>query len=248
MNTFAPKHQVLALWAVPRSVSTAFERMMINRGDFEVPNEPFSVCYYFSEDRGVDRFEHVAPDDEHRFEHVLETIAELAEKSAVFFKDMPYHLGPEIVSEAWAGMTNTFLIRDPALSIPSLYKRMPDFTMEEAGFEALHRLFEQESARLGYPPPVIDGEDLRANPEAIARAYCAAVDIEFRSDTLNWEPGTQENWKHWNSWYGDVAKSTGFEPPDADRHAELRDIPKVADAVAVCRPHYEALRKHCLKP
>jgi hypothetical protein len=32
----------VALWSVPRSISTAFERVFVERDDFEVLHEPFS--------------------------------------------------------------------------------------------------------------------------------------------------------------------------------------------------------------
>ena len=38
-------------WAVPRSVSTALERVFVERGDFKVFHEPFSVSYYYSPER-----------------------------------------------------------------------------------------------------------------------------------------------------------------------------------------------------
>ena len=47
----------VALWAVPRSISTAFERVFVERGDFEVFHEPFSA-YYYSTERQSDRFAH----------------------------------------------------------------------------------------------------------------------------------------------------------------------------------------------
>ena len=37
--------KILALWAVPRSTSTAFERMMRERGDFWVVDEPFGLSF-----------------------------------------------------------------------------------------------------------------------------------------------------------------------------------------------------------
>ena len=39
----------VALWAVPRSISTAFERVFVERDDFEVLHEPFSAAYYYGE-------------------------------------------------------------------------------------------------------------------------------------------------------------------------------------------------------
>ena len=37
---------VLVLWAVPRSTSTAFERMMSQRGDHTCVHEPFGEVWY----------------------------------------------------------------------------------------------------------------------------------------------------------------------------------------------------------
>jgi hypothetical protein len=36
----------IALWATPRSASTAFDKMLRTRGDREVLTEPFSIPYY----------------------------------------------------------------------------------------------------------------------------------------------------------------------------------------------------------
>jgi hypothetical protein len=37
--------RILAVWAHPRARSTAFGRMMYERGDFSVKDEPFARCY-----------------------------------------------------------------------------------------------------------------------------------------------------------------------------------------------------------
>jgi hypothetical protein len=47
----ASHNKPVALWAVPRSISTAFERVFVERDDFEVLHEPFSASYYYGEDR-----------------------------------------------------------------------------------------------------------------------------------------------------------------------------------------------------
>ena len=43
------RHRILAIWAHPRALSTALERVFIERGDFAVMHEPFSVVYYLHE-------------------------------------------------------------------------------------------------------------------------------------------------------------------------------------------------------
>ena len=39
-------HPIIALWTHPRSISTAFERVMMERGDLKILHEPFSYLYY----------------------------------------------------------------------------------------------------------------------------------------------------------------------------------------------------------
>src|SRR5215216_4739762 len=70
------KEKPIALWAVPRSISTAFERVFVEREDFEVLHEPFSASYYYSEDRLSDRYSDVGPEAEHIYENVLASILE----------------------------------------------------------------------------------------------------------------------------------------------------------------------------
>ena len=42
-------HKIVALWAVPRSTSTAFEWMMRQRGDMDCLHEPFGEAWYQGE-------------------------------------------------------------------------------------------------------------------------------------------------------------------------------------------------------
>lgn len=50
------REKPIALWSVPRSISTAFERVFVERGDSEVLHEPFSAAYYHGEGRSSDRY------------------------------------------------------------------------------------------------------------------------------------------------------------------------------------------------
>ena len=49
-------HKIIALWAVPRSTSTAFEWMMRQRGDLDCLHEPFGEAWYQGEDPLWPRF------------------------------------------------------------------------------------------------------------------------------------------------------------------------------------------------
>ena len=39
-------NKIVPLWSVPRSISTGFERMMFERGDFKVIHEPYGYFFY----------------------------------------------------------------------------------------------------------------------------------------------------------------------------------------------------------
>ena len=49
-------NRIIALWAVPRSTSTAFEWMMRQRGDLDCLHEPFGEAWYQGEDPLWPRF------------------------------------------------------------------------------------------------------------------------------------------------------------------------------------------------
>jgi Sulfotransferase domain len=173
----------IALWAVPRSISTAFERVFVERDDFEIFHEPFSASYYYSEERLSDRYSDVEPKAEYNYQNVLANILEPREKR-VFVKDMAYHakglIGPEFVSR----FANTFIIRDPKYVISSLYRMWPDFTFEETGFEQLYRLFRYATEANPEEVAVIDAMTFSENPVGIVATYCEHLNIPFQPGSL----------------------------------------------------------------
>ena len=162
----------VALWAVPRSVSTALERVFLQRGDFKVFHEPFSATYYFSPERRSDRFAGKEPEEDYGHEKILARILECKEKP-VYFKDMAYHVAGFMIPEFIGGFTNTFIIRDPAPVIASLYSFWPDSTFEEVGYEQQHRLFGL-AVQNGEDPAVVDAADLLHAPRVLPAQHIAA--------------------------------------------------------------------------
>lgn len=236
------RHRLLALWATPRTVSTAFERMMIERGDHLVLDEPYSVPYYAGPHQRSTRFpvEAGAPDGP----DVTRALLADAERQPVFVKDMAYQALPWVDDELLRRATSTFLVRDPAWALPSLAERWPDFTDDEAGYEAQGRLFER--ARAVGDVVVIDSDDLRRDPEGIVRAWSDRVGITFLPESLSWSPGMQPQWERWRDWYDATAASTGFEPP-ADGPPPRPASARLREAIAAARPIYERLHAHRLR-
>jgi len=232
---------MLALWATPRTVSTAFERMMIERGDHLVLDEPWSRAYYFGPQRRSDRFELTFA--ESTYAAVEDGVLAAGSNGPVFVKDMAYHAAPGISDDALRAMTHTFLIRDPLAALTSLHRRWPDFTDDEAGYGAQRMLFDRVVSITGTTPAVIDSDALVADPDRVVAAWCERVGIEHRTDSLHWSPGMRPEWQLWRDWYENAAASTGFavpngRPPAAEPPDRVRLLlPAAVRAVAPLRDH-----------
>jgi hypothetical protein len=233
----------IALWAVPRSLSTAFERVFVERDDLEVLHEPFSASYYYGEDRLSDRYSDVEPEAEYNYDRVLADVLKPRQKR-VFLKDMAYHakgiMNPEFISK----FLNTFILRDPKYVLSSLYKMWPDFTLEETGYEELYWAF-RYATEAGEDPVVVDAMTFSEDPVGILSAYCERIGLPFRSEALSWEPGEVEEWKSWEGWHEAAQQSTGIE------RAERRDptLPKeLEEAYEHCLPYYYTLAAHTISP
>lgn len=239
--------KVLALWAVPRSASTAFEWTMRQRGDFRCHHEPFGEAWYHGEDRRAPRPSAVPPKAGLGFASVRRRLRADAREGQVFIKDFPHYI-MHMADEAFLeDFRHSFLIRDPARMLPSMYDKWPDFRIEETGYAEQRALFDRLSARDGRPPPVIDADDLQCRPEAAVRAYCEAVGIPFLAEALRWTPGERSavSWYDGGSWHENLRASSGLAPQktcylsvDANEHLQ--------QAYAACLPHYEAMRVHRL--
>ncbi|HZY64356.1 MAG: sulfotransferase family protein [Actinomycetota bacterium] len=233
----------VALWATPRSVSTAFERIFVEREDFEVFHEPFAASYYFSEERRSDRYSDEEPKEEHRPEKVLSNI--LSEKGKpVFFKDMAYHTAGFMDRDFVKNFRNTFLIREPKQVLSSFYKMWPDFTFEEAGFEQLHRFF-RYSVEVGQEPIVVDAADLSSNTEGTIAAYCHGLNIPHKPEALTWEQREVPQWEMWEEWHTDAQESTSIEETPQKEVELPQELQKTYER---CLPYYEELREHRLEP
>jgi hypothetical protein len=231
-------HPIRVLWTAPRAASTAFERMMIERGDHTVFDEPFSRHYYYGPERVSRRYTETLPNS--RPDEIIAELEAAAEQRPVFVKDMAYHVVGFADAGFVGGFVNAFLIRDPAYALTSLAAKWPDFTDDERGYAAVARLVELAEAA-GRGPPIIDSDDLCRDPATTVRRYCDAVGIPFVPDALTWEPGMRPEWELWPDWYGATARSTGFHPPRQEGPPP-RDDPRVQQAYDECAPIYEALR------
>lgn len=106
--------------------------------------------------------------------------------------------------------TIAFLIRDPRLSIPSLYKMRQDFHEKEAGFSGQVKLYEKIHELGGIAPHVFDAEVLTSLPQETVSTYFRSINRSMPNDALNWEAGTRSDWQGRESWHIEAIQSCKF--------------------------------------
>ena len=244
-------HKILVLWATPRSTSTAFEWMMRMRGDLTCFHEPFGEAWYKGEDA---RWPRIRPDSDRvpglTFASVREELLTAAAQGPVFSKDFPHYIEHLWTDEFLDYFNHSFLVRDPAKVITSMYKPWPDFELKEVAFVEQRELFDRIADKLGQPPPVIDSDDLLENPLGVVEAYCRAVGISFIEEALTWEPGDRRevSWYDGGSWHANLRESDGLKPQPRQT-IDISDAPdKIKQIYETVLPHYEHLHAHRLQP
>lgn len=206
------QHQLIVMWGPPRSLSTAFVRMIAARGDFTILHEPLcdlSAC---------DRHEHVRPDGSIAAvtspAQLFDYVRALRAGGNVFVKDTceyPYDAllsGSDYLREA----RHVFMLRDPAKVINSHYHINPQLTCEEVGYAYLARVYDLVKTHAVQAPLFVDADELAADPETAVAAFCRDAGMAHMSSALNWDRGHLDVWRRTARWHVDAAESTGIKP------------------------------------
>ncbi|WP_171180013.1 hypothetical protein [Ruegeria sp. HKCCD8929] len=250
-------HPIYALWSHPRSMSTAIERIMRERGDLDCAHEPFMYDYYVHRRvREMPHFE-VAPGHPRSYGEIRDMLLDRAAVQPVFIKDMSYYVMPHILEDAvfLARLRNMFLIRRPRAAIVSYHKLDPEVTDEEIGITAQAAQFRALEAR-GARAVVIRAEDVRADPRGMIGALWRAVGLAPADHAFDWQNEVPQDWQQVEGWHGRVLQSAGIAPPDPQaetREAERFDAlcaraPHVRSLLDRHEPHYRHLSAHALAP
>lgn len=244
-------HEVIALWSHPRSMSTAFERIMRARGDLDCLHEPFMYDYYIN--RSTRQMPHFDAQDEHprTYAAIRDMILARAERGPVFLKDMSYYVMPQISTDPdfFSRITHSFLIRDPKASILSYAKLDPEMLLEEIGLEAQWRHAEAVQKLTGRPPIVVRSESVQSDPAGQMQRYWQAVGLPARPEALHWSDPAPADWQQVQGWHGEVMASSGIRPISADETARtaaaFEDLtqraPRFGQYYAHHLPFYERL-------
>ena len=250
---------ILVLWAVPRSTSTAFERMMSQRGDHTCVHEPFGEVWYSIGNDTRPPDSHVQYRPGLSYESVWEELVSQAKRGPVFMKDFPHYVtgmhgwvAPAAGADGGDvpfldAFNHSFLIRDPAKTLTSMYGQWTHFSLSETGFAEQRELFDLLAQRTGTPPPVIDADDLLDDPQGVTAAWCDAVGIEFMPEALRWDTGRASDmtWYETGTWHANLAQSTTLSRQKRD-YVPIDHNQFLVDTHEVCLPHYQAMHPHRL--
>jgi Sulfotransferase domain len=219
----------IAIWATPRSVSTALEKAVSLAPGVRIVHEPFTDCYYFGPERRSSRYGDSPPTAGATGAVVCRALLDRAEpiglepsrRGTLVFKDLAFQARPYVTPELLVGCQHAIIMRDPRLVYASLRRLKPDFTDDEFGFDALRdivRSIESAGGRIG---SIVDGTALRAHPAATLRRLCAVHGLAFSLAMLSWTDGRIREWAEHERlsqarWHATLEHSRGFLPPDLD--------------------------------
>lgn len=233
----------IAMWSGPRNISTAMMRAFGNRSGTRVVDEPFYAAYLAAS--GVDhpmREAVIASQPVDPQAVIAGLLAPLPDGIAVHYqKHMTLHMLPGFGLDWMDQCRNAFLIRAPERVLASYVRKRAEVTLADIGFVQQAELFDRVAQRTGAAPPVVDAEDVLADPARTLRALCAALGVAFSERMLRWPLGRRATDGVWAAhWYGAVEESTGFAAPGSEASVLLdAQLQRIAEAAW---PFYARLR------
>ncbi len=235
----------IAMWSCPRNLSTAMMYSFAQRSDCSVVDEPFYAAYLAATGIKHAMYNEIIQDGEVNPEKIADLCVANVQQQPVFYqKHMTKHMIPSIDREWIHNVCNVFLIREPARVIASYHAKQEDPELSDIGVKEQLELFDRVSDKNGKAPVVINSADILVAPEAMLRALCKAIDIEFQSSMLSWTVGAKSYDGVWAPhWYKSVWQSTGFAKPD-NKKVQVPD--HLLGLLETANSYYEQLKVYAI--
>lgn len=237
----------IAMWSGPRNISTAMMYSFASRADCTVWDEPFYAFYLANAGIEHPMNSAVISAGIADYGQVVERCRAGSEEPAPVFyqKHMTHHMLPGYDRGWMEDVTNAFLIRSPERVLASYARKRDEVELRDIGFLEQAEIFRATADRLGTPPPVVDADDILADPHATLSALCENIGIAFDAAMLSWPAGPKPFDGAWAPhWYNAVWQSTGFQtPPEAAEVALPDALRRIADQA---RPLYAELKAFTL--
>jgi Sulfotransferase domain len=236
---------ILAMWSGPRNISTAMMYAFGNRADCEAWDEPFYGFSLATKGNDHPMRDEIIAAMETDWDALVRKCTTPSVKPLLYQKHMTHHMLEGHDRSFIHQLTNAFLIRDPARVLASYTQKWADVDLRAIGFIEQAEIFDMVAQKLGHAPPVVDSDEILANPRAVLSALCAACGISFDEAMLHWPKGPKPFDGVWAPhWYNAAWASEGFAVQPAKSITLPAPLQKIADEA---RPLYESLRKHALR-
>ena len=250
-------HPIIALWAHPRSMSTATERIMRERGDVTCLHEPFMYFHYIAAGNTPFAWFDADEDQPHEFVDIMAMLEASARDRPVFFKDMAYYVVPRLFEHAGFAkrLVHVFIIRDPRKAILSYYKLDQNLKCEEVGHAAQWKLFEWLANKANDEekslPLIIEAEKMQQSPRDTMGRVWQYIGLPTADHAFDWSnKQSPEDWQAVAGWHQSALASTGIRPEVRQSETELaqafeslaNEAPRLQDYLDHHWPCYERLR------
>ncbi|MBY6217736.1 sulfotransferase [Qipengyuania aquimaris] len=234
------------MWSGPRNISTAMMRSFGSRADCTVSDEPFYGAFLKATGEPHPLARETIESMDCDWHTVLrQQSGDAPGGEPVWYqKHMPHHMVGPVSIAAFGDHIHAFLIRAPERVVASYRKKNELRRAEMLGFAQMRSYFDFECERSGTVPPVVDSDDILADPEGVLTRLCEALGIDWDPAMLAWEQGPLPEDGVWGKhWYDRVNASTGFGASPGDLPELEGEYLRVAEE---CRDDYEALAGYCI--
>lgn len=235
----------IACWSGPRNISTALMYAFANRADCGAVDEPFYAAYLAATGKDHPMRDEVLASQPTDPEAVIASLLQAESTPHSYHKHMAQHMLPHIRRDWCSGMAHVLLIRHPARVVASFTKGFAEAQLEDIGAVQLAGIYDDLVAQ-GIDPVVIEGSDVRADPEGMLRRLCDQIGLPWDPAMLAWEAGPKPVDGVWAPvWYDAVHASTGFAGPEGDLPVLEGRMAEMAEAAM---PFYDRLAAVKLSP
>lgn len=198
-------HPIIILLSHPRSLSTACERIMRERGDFTVFHEPFTYLYYLENFPDSDETSSFPDYFPKTAKDLIGFLKGQAQKHPVFVKDMAFASYKYLLeNQNFINDPDVKIIllkRDPIKALTSLYKIYPEADFEFIGYEALYKCYKD------FPYScIIDADDLESSPPKTYQKLCSSCEILYIEEALFFKKEPPKDWE--GEWYQEIKDSS----------------------------------------
>lgn len=240
--------RLIVLWAHPRSLSTAFERMMMQRGDYFVVHEPFCTVtdtgsFWTTESEGGRTLE--------GHDAVVDYLLDLSRRGPVFVKETTEYEYSVVLgrTDFLKSATHCMMIRSPELTIPSHHAMNPKVSLSELGYGNLLEI-RQTLVQLGEEVrAVVDADLLQEDPARSVKQFCSDVGIPFVPGAMTWQSANPEEWSRTANWHVGAAQSQGFRKKTQTKdRVSVHSSQRLRELWEQSLPLYERLKNLCRAP